>query len=77
MDSIEEAGASAGKQAADLYQFRKWEGTCESERRALPDAVKAAKVDAAKFRDSDSEDERALAVYWQSFAEAFHAEIAH
>ncbi len=77
MDSIEDVGARAGKRAADLYKFREWEGTCESERRALPDAVRAAKVDVAKFRDSDNEDERAVAIFWASYAQEFEAGIAH
>jgi hypothetical protein len=77
MESIEEAGARAGKHAAELYRFREWEGTCESERRALPDAVKAALLDAQKHHDSDSEDERAIAIYWASYTAAFEAGIVH
>ena len=71
MNSIEEVGARAGKRAADLYKAREREGTCESERRALPDAVNAANLEAQQFSDSESEDERAVAIYWASYAEAF------
>jgi hypothetical protein len=75
MDSIEQVGASAGKRTADLYKFRKQEGTCGSERRALPDAVRAANLEAQQFSDSESEDERAVAIYWQSYADAFEAAV--
>jgi hypothetical protein len=60
-DSVEQLGAAKGTAAANLYKASEREGTCETERRALPDAVKAAMADAAKFRDSDNEDERAIA----------------
>ena len=73
---IEDVGAAAGKRAADLYNFRKMDGACESIRSALPDAVKAANADAQRFKDSASEDERAVAIYWQSYADAFEAGIA-
>jgi hypothetical protein len=75
MESIEEVGARAGKRAADLYKARERVGTHDSIRHALPDAVKAAKADAQKLQDSASEDERAVAIYWASYAEAFEAGI--
>ena len=77
MDSIEEVGVRAGKQAADLYKFREREGTCESERRALPDAVEASRLEAQQLSDGGSEQERVNAIYWQSYADAFEAGIAH
>jgi hypothetical protein len=77
MESIEELGAAKGTAAANLYNARERDGTHDSIRRALPDAVKAAKADAAKLQDNESEDQRAVAIYWASFAEAFEAGIKH
>ncbi|MET4258470.1 uncharacterized protein with von Willebrand factor type A (vWA) domain [Bradyrhizobium sp. S3.12.5] len=69
--TIEETGAQAGMKAAEMYKARERDGTHEDIRRALPDAVKAARAEAAKFQDSDSEPERAVAIYWASYAEFF------
>ncbi|MCK1517117.1 hypothetical protein IVB22_32365 [Bradyrhizobium sp. 190] len=55
--TIEEAGAQAGMQAAELYKAGARDGVHEAVRRILPDAVKAAEAEAENFRDSDSEDE--------------------
>jgi hypothetical protein len=72
---IEDVGAAAGKQAADLYKAREREGTHDSTRRALPDAVKAARSEAQHLSVGGSEQEVVNAIYWQSYAEAFEAEI--
>lgn len=68
--TIEEAGAQAGKRAADLYKAREQDGTCEEIRRALPDAVRAARAEAETRRNGDQR-ERALAIYWENFHEQF------
>lgn len=69
--TIEETGAQAGRQAAALYKARSLDGTHESVLRILPDKVKAAKAEATKLQDSDSEHERAVAIYWANYTEAF------
>ncbi|MCP1915694.1 hypothetical protein J2R96_008174 [Bradyrhizobium elkanii] len=74
--TIEEAGAQAGKHAADLSKAHERDGTCESIRSALPDAVRAAKAEASKFQDSGSEHELACAIYWENYHEAFETWIA-
>ena len=56
MESIEELGAAKGTAAANLYKAREREGTHDVIRRALWDAVQAAKLDASKLRDGKSED---------------------
>ncbi|MET4804598.1 hypothetical protein [Bradyrhizobium sp. LB11.1] len=73
--TIEETGAQAGKKAAEIYKAREQDGTHEDIRRALPDAVKAASAEAARYQDSDSEHERANAIYWASYAEFFELGI--
>ncbi|PDT68574.1 hypothetical protein CO683_15305 [Bradyrhizobium ottawaense] len=74
--TLEEAGAQAGKRAAEIYKARGQDGTCEAIRRALPDAVKAAKAEAETLRNGDQR-ERAVAIYWENFHEAFDFWIAH
>ncbi|KYK45157.1 hypothetical protein A1D31_11025 [Bradyrhizobium liaoningense] len=73
--TVEELGAQAGKRAADLYKARERDGTCEDIRRALPEAVRAAKAEAETRRNGDQR-ERDLAIYWENFHEQFEIWIA-
>ncbi|KYK44775.1 hypothetical protein A1D31_35725 [Bradyrhizobium liaoningense] len=73
--TVEELGAQAGKRAADLYRAREQDGTCQDIRRALPDAVRAARAEAETLRNGDQR-ERDLAIYWQNFHEQFEIWIA-
>jgi hypothetical protein len=41
----------------------------------LSEKVKAANLEAQQLRDSASEDERAIAIYWASYAAAFETGI--
>jgi hypothetical protein len=71
---IETVGARAGSNAADICKARVLEGHtwCQP---MLSEKVKAANLEAQQLRDSASEDERAIAIYWASYAEAFEAGI--
>jgi hypothetical protein len=71
---IETVGASAGRAAADICKARALEGHtwCQP---LLSEKVKAANLEAQQLRDSASEDDRAVAIYWASFADSFEAGI--
>jgi hypothetical protein len=71
---IETVGASAGRAAADICKARVLEGHtwCQP---VLSQKVQAANLEAQQLRDSTSEDERAIAIYWTSYAAAFEVEI--
>jgi hypothetical protein len=73
---IETVGAAAGKQAADICKARVLEGHtwCQP---MLSEKVKAANLEAQQLRNSTSEDDRAVAIYWASYAAAFEAGIKH
>jgi hypothetical protein len=71
---IETVGATAGRAAADICKARTAEGGFI--RRLLSEKVEAANLEAATLRDSESEDDRAVAIYWASFAEAFKSAFA-
>ena len=68
---IEDVGARAGKQAADVCQAKTREG--DPIRRSLFEKVQAARAEAQKLKDSASEDDRAVAIYWQSFSDEFNS----
>jgi hypothetical protein len=73
---IETVGARAGKRAADICKARVFEGHtwCQP---LLSERVRAANLEAQQLRDSESEDDRCIAIYWASYAEAFEAGIKH
>ena len=61
MESIETVGASAGREAAGICKARTADG--DIIRRLLSEKVKAANLEAQQLQDSESEDQRAIAIF--------------
>jgi hypothetical protein len=74
MQSIEEVGATAGRAAADICKSKTREG--DFIRRLLFEKVEAARLEAEQLKDSPSEDDRAVGIFWISYCQGFTSAFA-